>query len=83
DDPGEQEAPHLPGLRAHRLHLVAELHRRGVPLLAGSAPGGDLHEELEQLAEGAGLGAPAALRAATVEPARALGLADVIGTVAP
>ncbi|CAM5451633.1 amidohydrolase family protein [Streptomyces abikoensis] len=83
DDPEQPEAAHLPGLRAHRLHLVAELHRRGVQLLGGSARGGDLHEELEQLAEGAGLGAPAALRAVTVEPARALGLVDVIGTVAP
>ncbi|MEU5190588.1 amidohydrolase family protein [Streptomyces klenkii] len=82
-DPQGPDAAQLRGIRAHRLHLVAELHRRGVPLLAGSARGGDLHDELEQLAGGAGLGAAAALRAATVEPARALGLAHRVGTVAP
>ncbi|MET9416484.1 amidohydrolase family protein [Streptomyces klenkii] len=82
-DPRQPDDARLRGIRAHRLHLVAELHRRGVPLLVGSARGGDLHEELEQLADGAGLGAAAALRAATVEPARALGLGHHVGTVAP
>ncbi|MFF7728667.1 amidohydrolase family protein [Streptomyces sp. NPDC008001] len=84
EDPGDgPDAARLRGIHAHRLHLVAELHRRGVPLLAAGTRPGELHEELVQLAEGAGLGAPAALRAATVEPARALGLADEAGTVAP
>ncbi|WP_058045666.1 amidohydrolase family protein [Streptomyces roseifaciens] len=78
----ETDTPYLRGIRAHRLHLVAELHRRGVPVLAGSAHADGLHEEIEQLA-GAGLGAAEALRAATAGPARALGLADGIGTVEP
>ncbi|MCF3106737.1 amidohydrolase family protein [Streptomyces roseoverticillatus] len=82
-DPRGADAAYLRGIHEHRLHLVAELHRRGVPVLAGSAQGRDLHDELEQLADGAGLGAAAALRAATVEPARALGLAGTAGTVAP
>ncbi|MEU8550113.1 amidohydrolase family protein [Streptomyces roseoverticillatus] len=82
-DPQGPDAAYLRGIHGHRLHLVAELHRRGVPVLAGSTPGGDLHEELEQLADGAGLGAAAALRAATAEPARALGLAGTAGTVVP
>ncbi|WKU46266.1 amidohydrolase family protein [Streptomyces sp. VNUA116] len=79
-EPRRPDAAYLRGIHDHRLHLVAELHRRGVPVLAGSARGGDLHEELELLADGAGLGAAAALRAATVEPARALGLAGADGT---
>ncbi|MFE5867577.1 amidohydrolase family protein [Streptomyces roseifaciens] len=79
---GETDSPYLRGIRAHRLHLVAELHRRGVPVLAGSTHADGLHEEMEQLA-GAGLGAAEALRAATAGPARALGRADETGTVEP
>ncbi|MFC5145737.1 amidohydrolase family protein [Streptomyces aureoversilis] len=85
EDRGEDRktgTPYLRGIRAHRLHLVAELHRRGVPVLAGSTHADGLHEEMEQLA-GAGLGAAEALRAATAGPARALGLADETGTVEP
>jgi imidazolonepropionase-like amidohydrolase len=66
---------------------VAELHRAGVPILAGTdanaGPGipfsprhGDsLHEELELLIE-AGLSTVEALRAATVLPAQYFGLHD-------
>jgi imidazolonepropionase-like amidohydrolase len=66
---------------------VAELHRAGVPILAGTdanagpgipfSPrhGESLHEELELLIE-AGLSTVEALRAATVLPARCFGLYD-------
>lgn len=66
---------------------VAELHRAGVPILAGTdanagpgipfSPrhGESLHEELELLIE-AGLSAVEALRAATVLPAQHFGLHD-------
>ena len=66
---------------------VAELHRAGVPILAGTdanagpgipfAPrhGESLHEELELLVD-AGLSAVEALRAATVLPAQHFGLHD-------
>jgi imidazolonepropionase-like amidohydrolase len=66
---------------------VAELHRAGVPILAGTdanagpgipfSPrhGESLHEELELLIE-AGLSAVQALRAATVLPAHYFGLHD-------
>ncbi|MFF9571091.1 hypothetical protein [Streptomyces sp. NPDC014685] len=64
----------------HRLRLVAELHRAGVQLLAGTdtgtgyaVPGFSLHHELELLAE-AGLPTRDVLRAATTAPARMLGL---------
>lgn len=72
-----------------RLGLVGELHRAGVPILAGSDaptpgtfPGVSLHEELDRLVA-AGLPPAAALRSATWEPARYLGALDSLGGVAP
>jgi imidazolonepropionase-like amidohydrolase len=75
-----QDAARIRRLYEHRLRLVAELHRSGVRLLAGTdtgtgyaVPGFALHHELELLAE-AGLPTRDVLRAATTEPARMLGL---------
>ncbi|MEV0281559.1 amidohydrolase family protein [Streptomyces sp. NPDC050610] len=72
---------------AHRLRLVGELHRCGVPLLAGTdtgtgyaVPGFALHDELALLAE-AGLTPMQSLQSATRTPAHFLGLADRTGTV--
>ncbi|MEU5704046.1 amidohydrolase family protein [Streptomyces aurantiacus] len=69
-----------------RLRWVAAAHRAGVPVLAGTDtgtayvyPGFSLHDELENLVE-AGFSPLQALQAATVAPARFLGLRDV-GTV--
>ncbi|MCK2243607.1 MULTISPECIES: amidohydrolase family protein [unclassified Crossiella] len=67
------------------LQVTGELHRAGVPLLAGSdtfVPGFSLHDELELLVR-AGLSPAAALRAATLDPARFLGVTDRFGAVAP
>ncbi len=68
--------------------LVGRLNRAGVPILAGTDfpnpyvyPGFSLHEELALLVE-AGLTPAEALRAATLSPARFLGVADSLGTVA-
>ncbi len=69
----------------HSRHLVRELHRAGIPLLAGTdtfVPGHSLHDELALLAT-AGLGPLDALRAATTSPARFLGVADRFGAIAP
>jgi hypothetical protein len=69
----------------HSLHLVRELHRAGVPLLAGTdtfVPGHSLHDELALLVR-AGLTPLDALRAATIAPARFLGVADRFGAIAP
>lgn len=67
--------------------LVGLLHEAGVPLLAGSdtgnpfvVPGFSLHTELELLVR-AGLSSLAALRTATVNPARFLEATDSLGTV--
>jgi hypothetical protein len=63
------------------------LHKAGVVLLAATdvgipmlVPGLSLHEELALLVE-AGLTPLEALRTATVNPARVLGLADSLGTI--
>lgn len=70
------------------LELLGKMYRAGVPILAGTDfpnpyvyPGASLHDELALLVK-AGLPAAAALRAATSEPARFLGLSDSLGTVA-
>jgi imidazolonepropionase-like amidohydrolase len=72
-----------------RMDLVPALAEAGVPLLAGTdtgtpslVPGFALHEELELLVR-AGLTPAQALRSATLEPARYLGLEDEQGTVEP
>ena len=71
----------------HQREMVAALHRAGVPLLAGTdagiglvAPGASMGRELGLFVE-AGLSPYEALRAATVDAARFLGIEDQVGTV--
>jgi imidazolonepropionase-like amidohydrolase len=68
--------------------MTGALFRAGVRIMAGtdaplrnSPPGFGLHEALVHLVR-AGLTPAEALRAATLEPARFLGLSDSLGTVA-
>jgi imidazolonepropionase-like amidohydrolase len=80
-----------PGARAdlaHAMAAVAQLHRAGLRLLAGTdasspgtAHGASLHDELNLLVQ-AGLCPAAALAAATSAPAAAFGLPDR-GGIAP
>ena len=88
--PGVPADAHRTGeaLFAKRLALVGAMHRAGVVLLAGtdaplrnSPPGFGLHEELALLVR-AGLSPFAALRAATLAPARWFGMEDSLGTIA-
>ena len=74
---------------AWRQRFVGELFAHDVPILAGtdtgtpfSVPGFALHDELEHLV-GAGATPRQALYAATVEPARFLGLRADLGSVEP
>jgi len=68
----------VPLLRAHHLGLLA-----GTDLgTTGIVPGASLHDELSLLVS-AGYTPAEALRAATLNPARFLGLADSLGTVEP
>jgi imidazolonepropionase-like amidohydrolase len=67
--------------------LMRDLHAAGVPLLAGTdapivrnVPGFSLHDELKCLVD-AGLTPAEALRAATLNPARFLGMKKEMGTV--
>jgi len=69
--------------------LTGLLHRAGVPLLAGTdtpepfvPPGFSLHQELEMLVS-SGLSPAAALAAATINNAKALGQQDRLGTISP
>jgi imidazolonepropionase-like amidohydrolase len=68
--------------------LVGPINRAGVPILAGTDcpnpyvyPGFSLHDELGLLVR-AGLTPTEALRTATINPARFLGVTDSLGTVA-
>lgn len=68
--------------------IVSAMHEAGVVIMAGTDspmpgvyPGFALHEELELLVA-AGLTSAEALRSATLEPARFLGIADKSGSVA-
>jgi len=70
------------GLFEHRLRLVGEMHRAGVPIMVGTDtgtpgvfPGFAVHDEMRLLVD-AGLSPLAALYAATVEPADFLGVAS-------
>ena len=68
----------VPLLRAHRIDLLA-----GTDLgTTGIVPGASLHDELALLVD-AGYTPAAALRFATLNPARFLGLTDSLGTVEP
>jgi imidazolonepropionase-like amidohydrolase len=67
--------------------LVGQINRAGVPILAGTDfpnpwvyPGFSLHDELGLLVA-AGLTPAGALRTATINPARFLGLTDSLGVV--
>ncbi len=82
-----EEAAQQRELFERRLRFVKAMQRAGVPLLAGSDtgtpysfPGFTLHDELAVLVR-AGLTPLQALRAATLEPARFLGMEDSLGTV--
>lgn len=69
--------------------IVGQLQAAGVPILAGSDvhnpyvyPGFSLHDELALLVE-SGLSPLEALRTATINPARFLGIIDSLGTISP
>lgn len=65
------------------LRIVGELHRGGVPIVAGTdegIPGHSLHREIELYVE-AGLTPLEAIEAATIVPARAMRLEKELGTV--
>jgi imidazolonepropionase-like amidohydrolase len=65
------------------LAFVGELHKRGVPIVAGtdiSVPGHSLHREVELYVQ-AGFTPMEAIQAATIVPARAMHLDKEVGTI--
>jgi imidazolonepropionase-like amidohydrolase len=65
--------------------IVGALHRAGVPVVAGTdqtVPGHSLHREIELYVQ-AGFKPMEAIQAATIVPARAMGLDKELGTVEP
>jgi imidazolonepropionase-like amidohydrolase len=65
------------------LAFVGELHKRGVPIVAGtdiSVPGHSLHRELELYVQ-AGFTPMEAIQAATIVPARMMRLDKEVGTI--
>jgi imidazolonepropionase-like amidohydrolase len=88
DGPPGEERDEWRELFPEFLEVVRQMHRAGIALLAGTDIAADrpvgttLHRELELLVE-AGLTPAEALRTATIEPARVLGVDDQLGTVEP
>jgi len=68
---------------AKQVAIVGALHRAGVPIVAGTdqtVPGHSLHREIELYAQ-AGFTPMEAIQAATIVPARIMGLDKDLGTV--
>jgi imidazolonepropionase-like amidohydrolase len=68
---------------AKELAIVGALHRAGVPIVAGTdqtVPGHSLHREIELYVQ-AGFTPMEAIQAATIVPARVMGLDKELGTV--
>jgi imidazolonepropionase-like amidohydrolase len=68
---------------AKELEIVGALHRAGIPIVAGTdqtVPGHSLHREIELYVQ-AGFTPMEAIQAATIVPARAMGIEKESGTV--
>jgi hypothetical protein len=75
-------------IHEEQVRTVKELHKAGVTLLVGTdigapllVPGMSVHDELQMLVTVAGLTPLEALRAATRDPARTVGLGESLGTI--
>ena len=80
--PAEREAAATRQLQAF-LQLIGALHKAGVPIVAGTdqaVPGYSLHREIELYAQ-AGFTPLEAIQAATLVPARVMGVEREVGTV--
>ena len=82
--------PPDPNARMNEIRLVRAAYDAGIPLMVGTDlgvlltyPGSSVHEELEFLVREVGLTPAAAITAATVHPARFLGVDEHIGRIQP
>jgi len=65
------------------IEIVGALHKNGIPVVAGTdqaVPGHSLHRELELYVQ-AGFTPMEALQAATIVPARVMGMDKEVGTI--
>jgi imidazolonepropionase-like amidohydrolase len=86
--PARDRSADAAAARRREMRIVADMHKAGVLILAGSdtpnpyvMPGASLHRELELLVD-AGLTPMQALQAATIRAADFLGMADRLGSIA-
>jgi imidazolonepropionase-like amidohydrolase len=86
-DPSPQQREQRERRQRYRLRLIAAMDRAGVPMMAGTDvgnpfvyPGFSVHDELALFVR-AGLTPEKALKTATCDPAKFLGLLDRLGTV--
>jgi imidazolonepropionase-like amidohydrolase len=87
EDRGSERYANPKGRFQRQVALVGEMHRAGVPLLAGTDtgnpfcfPGFSMHDELDLLVQ-AGLTPGESLRTATLNPAKFFGLEQKLGTI--
>jgi imidazolonepropionase-like amidohydrolase len=83
--PPSERTETLEKLFEKALSIIGALHRAGVPIVAGTdqaVPGHSLHREIELYVQ-AGFTPMEAIQAATIVPARVLGLDKEVGTVEP
>jgi hypothetical protein len=81
--PPSPVAPLVEKLFAKELEVIGALHRAGIRIVAGTdqtVPGYSLHREIELYAQ-AGFTPMEAIQAATIVPARVMGLDKELGTV--
>ena len=83
DAPPTPMSPTIEKLVEKSIQIVGALHRAGVPIVAGTdqaVPGHSLHREIELYVQ-AGFTPMEAIQAATIVPARAMGVDKETGTV--
>jgi imidazolonepropionase-like amidohydrolase len=82
--PPNERSEMMAKVLAKDIEIVGALHRAGIPIVAGTdqtVPGHSLHREIELYVQ-AGFTPMEAIQAATLVPARVMGLEKELGTVA-
>jgi imidazolonepropionase-like amidohydrolase len=82
-EPPSERSAMLEKLFQKEVAIVGILHRAGIPIVAGTdqtVPGHSLHREIELYVQ-AGFTPMEAIQAATIAPARAMGMDKQVGTV--
>ena len=82
-EPPSERSEMLGKIFGKDLAIIGALHRAGIPIVAGTdqtVPGYSLHREIELYAQ-AGFTPMEAIQAATIEPARVMGLDKELGTI--